>query len=103
MVKNSAFRFSYNSTFRIRPNGPVRYGVDPVRSIEIVRRARPQNYEPGLHSSPNVCGRRIGTAIDIYASTDGSKSEYHNESAENIETIPQEGTFPYGRIQKADK
>ena len=24
MVKNSALRFSYNSAFRIRPNGPVR-------------------------------------------------------------------------------
>ena len=23
MVNNSAFRFSYNSAFRIRPNGPV--------------------------------------------------------------------------------
>ena len=24
MVKNSAFRFSYDSVFQIRPNGPVR-------------------------------------------------------------------------------
>ena len=27
MVKNSAFQFSYDSAFRIRPNGPVRFCV----------------------------------------------------------------------------
>ena len=45
MVKNSAFQFSYDSAFRIRPNGPVRYEMDPSRAKIFTKFPNIQNFK----------------------------------------------------------